>query len=330
MYGLNLEKYCYISAMHLKKQLVKLPSSDFMDHCDWQFDVEHYELRNLMIEGFNRLYNMRDEPEVNGPVDDIYVIQNNLILEFTNIENYQNNLRSLYKNSFVDLERPTDKAVKFKFISLEAPEAIEFGKDVENSDKGMGVIEVRWYLEKEAPYERDIVIERHHHHHYGNYPKIGGPLNPFSYTNGIRGIQIDNQLNADRVQSFYSPFTTPCDFTAPSNSSLNTASLNCSQVPSPVSYDPMQAKDGCTVEGGYSSQKFTSIHMDIEDCYTIIKLVLKGVKTVSKDRVLRDFEYTSEDKRILLEREELIQLELKLIAAKKAKLTAELAELTNS
>jgi hypothetical protein len=97
-----------------------------------------------------------------------------------------------------------------------------------------------------------------------------------------------------------------------------------------VAYDPIQAKDGCTVEGGFSSQKFTSIHMDIEDCYTIIKLVLKGVKTVSKDRVLRDFEYTSEDKRILLEREELIQLELKLIAAKKAKLTAELAELTNS
>jgi hypothetical protein len=74
--------------------------------------------------------------------------------------------------------------------------------------------------------------------------------------------------------------------------------------------------------------------MDIEDCYTIIKLVLKGVvareRTVSKDYVLKDFEYTSEDKRILLEREELIQLELKLIAAKKAKLTAQLAELANA
>ena len=243
----------------------------------------------------------------------------------------------VHKNSFVDLERPTDKAVKFKFISLEAPEAIEFGKDVENSDKGMGVIEVRWYLEKEKSYfnqQAPLIIERHHHH-YGNYPKIGGPLNPFSYTNGIRGMQIGDQLNADRVQSFYSPFTTPCDFTAPSNSSLNTANLNCSQVPSPVAYEPIQAKDGCTVEGGYSSQKFTSIHMDIEDCYTIIKLVLKGVvareRTVSKDYVLKDFyENTSEDQRILSSREELIQLELKLIAAKKAKLTAELAELANA
>jgi hypothetical protein len=107
MYGLNLDKYCYISAMHLKKQLVKLSSSDFMDHCDWQFDVEHYELRNLMIEGFSRLYNMRNEPEINGPADDIYDIQNNLILEFTNIKNYQNNLRSLYKNSFVEFVSST-------------------------------------------------------------------------------------------------------------------------------------------------------------------------------------------------------------------------------
>jgi len=237
------------------------------------------------------------------------------------------------QNSFLDLERPTDKAVKFKFISLEAPEAIEFGKDVENSDKGMGVIEVRWYLEKEAPCERDIVIERHHHHHYGNYPKVGGPLNP--YNDRIRGMQIGDQLNADRVQSFYSPFTTPCAFTAPSNSSLNTASLNCSQVPSPVSYDPIQAKDGCTVEGGFSSQTFHRIKMDVEDCYTIIKLVLKGVvareRTISKDYVLKDFyENTSEDQRISSSREELIQLELKLIAAKKAKLTAELAELANA
>jgi hypothetical protein len=231
------------------------------------------------------------------------------------------------KNSFVDLERPTDKAVKFKFISLEAPEAIEFGKDVENSDKGMGVIEVRWYLEKELPCLWNVISDSYHHK---NYPNMVNPWGPFYYNDRIRGMQIGDQLNADRVQSFYSPFTTPCDFTAPSNSSLNTINLNCSQVPSPVAYDPIQAKDGCTVEGGFSSQKFTSIHMDIEDCYTIIKLVLKGVKTVSKDRVLRDFEYTSEDKRILLEREELIQLELKLIAAKKAKLTAELAELTNS
>jgi len=223
------------------------------------------------------------------------------------------------QNSFVDLERPTDKAVKFKFISLEAPEAIEFGKDVENSDKGMGIIEVRWYLEKEKSYfnqQVPLIIERHHHH-YGNYPKIGGPLNPFSYHDGIRGMQIDNQLN-------------DANYSIPVSGCLNTATLNCPRVPSTVSYEANNVKDGCTVDGGYSSQKFTQIHMDIEDCYTIIKLVLKGVKTVSKDYVLKDFEYTSEDKRILLEREELIQLELKLIAAKKAKLTAELAELTNS
>ena len=235
----------------------------------------------------------------------------------------------VYKNSFVDLERPTDKAVKFKFISLEAPEAIEFGKDVENSDKGMGVIEVRWYLEKELPYLSDVIIDSHH---YRNYPKI---VDPFDYINEIRGMQLGDKFKAVTRRSFYSPFNTPCSMAAPSNSNLNTENLNCSQVPSPVSYDPIQAKDGCTVEGGYSSQKFTSIHMDIEDCYTIIKLVLKGVvareRKISKDYVLRDFyENTSEDQRILSSREELIQLELKLIAAKKAKLTAELAELANA
>jgi hypothetical protein len=102
LYGLDLEKYCYISAMHFAKQLEKLPSGNFMDHCDWHFDVDQYGIRDCMIKGFDKLYSLRHHAEVQGPVDDIYVIQNNIILNFTNIENYQNNLRSLYKNSFVE------------------------------------------------------------------------------------------------------------------------------------------------------------------------------------------------------------------------------------
>jgi hypothetical protein len=100
-----------------------------------------------------------------------------------------------------------------------------------------------------------------------------------------------------------------------------------------VSYAP-HAKDGCTVDGGYSSQKFTKTYMKTEDCCTIIKLVLKGVsrnRTISKDYVLKDFhENTFEDQRVLSGREELVQLELKLIAAKKAKIMAELAELATA
>jgi len=238
----------------------------------------------------------------------------------------------VHKNSFVDLERPTDNPVKFKFISLEAPEAIEFGKDVENSDKGMGVIEVRWYLEKELPCLWNVINDSYHHR---NYPRIVSPWNPFYYNDRIRGASQSNQLNEFQPPTFFSGFTMPQSVIDQYNSSLNTINLNCSQVPSPVSCDPIQAKDGCTVEGGFSSQAFHRIHMDIEDCYTIIKLVLKGVvtreRTVSKDYVLKDFyENKSEDQRILSSREELIQLELKLIAAKKAKLTAELAELANA
>lgn len=50
-------------------------------------------------------------------------------------------------NSFVDIERSVDKAVKFKFVSSDSQEAIDFGKN-NKSDFTNGLIVVEWKFEK--------------------------------------------------------------------------------------------------------------------------------------------------------------------------------------
>jgi hypothetical protein len=70
-------------------------------------------------------------------------------------------------NDFVDIKRSVDKDAAFKFVSLESPDAVDFGKNGPNLDKIKGTIEARFYLEKEKPsYTFTPTIEHHHHHHY--------------------------------------------------------------------------------------------------------------------------------------------------------------------
>ena len=255
----------------------------------------------------------------------------------------------VYKNSFVDLERSTDKAAKFKFVSLETPEAIEFGKDTENSDKGMGVIEVRWHYEKEKPVLNPPIIIREEHHHY-HHPRPWGlgriASDSSSLLRGAGACGVRASYSAHEPLGVYS-----------AREPLGEALVGLANL-SLSDYDSTEAKDGCTVEGGHSNQSFREVHMDIESDYTTIRLVLKGadpekiVRTASaqprgrkvygdkrsqpkleNSNVIGDAESDAvslaEDPRIKAEREELVQLELKLIELKKAKLQAEIDALKN-
>jgi hypothetical protein len=100
-------------------------------------------------------------------------------------------------------------------------------------------------------------------------------------------------------------------------------------------------------------QIFRTVHMDIEDDFTTIRLVLKGVKEYAvresskresgrivhgDDRsrpILKPFvqfdteSVEAEDPRVKQAREELAEMELQLIKAKMAKVAAELASLQN-
>lgn len=256
----------------------------------------------------------------------------------------------VYKNSFVDLERSTDKAVKFKFVSLQAPEAIEFGKDTENSNKGMGVIEVRWHYEKEQPKPActpPFIIREEHHHHYLR-PRYSDRIMRNSI---LRGASLHDAVYGASARE--SSLNDSYQFGEVDDCLGMEANLSLSKKADAT------AKDGCTVEGGYSSQTFREVHMDIESDYTTIRLVLKGTEPekmvctanakprgrrvygdkrsqprLESDGVIdnlgSDAISLDEDPRIKAEREELIQLELELIAKKKAKLQAELDALNNS
>ena len=80
-------------------------------------------------------------------------------------------------NDHIDIKRHHDKDRSFKFVSLDSPDAQDFGKDGPNPDKVKGTIEARFYLEKERPqyvplpyYPPVIREEHHHHHHHDHYP----------------------------------------------------------------------------------------------------------------------------------------------------------------
>lgn len=64
-------------------------------------------------------------------------------------------------NDKVDIRRHADRDVSFKFVDLDSAEAIEFGKNGPNHDKVKGVIEARFYLEKDKP--APIRVEHHYH-----------------------------------------------------------------------------------------------------------------------------------------------------------------------
>ena len=66
-------------------------------------------------------------------------------------------------NSYRDIRNSSYSTNVFKFVDLEGQEALDAGKDQANEEKQMGVVEARFYLEKEKP-------KVQHHHHYHSYP----------------------------------------------------------------------------------------------------------------------------------------------------------------
>ena len=70
-------------------------------------------------------------------------------------------------NDVVDIKRWSEVDKAFKFVPLDSGEAVDFGKNGPNDDKIKGVVEVRFFLEKETPQ----VIEHHYHHYNHYYPR---------------------------------------------------------------------------------------------------------------------------------------------------------------
>lgn len=174
--------------------------------------------------------------------------------------------------SFIDVERTVDKAVKFKFVELDSADAQDFGKDRNNEDGEMGVISATFYLEKAQPVVSNTHIIKKRPSPF--YDQINFPNNKDYWAKPVvRGSS--NISNDIRYQSM--------GLTAQSKvgpaSELNFQTMDwCETV-----------ELGCTVEGGYSEQKFKTIHIDTENVGYSIRLFLKAIST-SRLEALREAE----------------------------------------
>lgn len=140
--------------------------------------------------------------------------------------------------SYRDIERNSYSPAKFKFVDLQSVEAQDHGKDQQNLENKMGVIEARFYLEQQRP----------------SMP----PWLPI--------LLYENQ--PPKHDTFPYPKYT-----------LNASSqhTNCSGG-NVLQRSKQLSKEGCTVEGNYSSQQFGEMHLTLENDYTSIKLFLKGYR----------------------------------------------------
>lgn len=166
-------------------------------------------------------------------------------------------------NDYVDLERSTAKAVKFKFVSADSPEAYDAGKDNKTDDSN-GVIRTEWRLERERPVHipspPPVTIRRPRVPPYLPYPPMwtGGQE---AYTKG-GPVQPQSLMSLDaRGQKHYAEQT------------LGTI-------------------EGCTVEGSHSSQYFNTTHVPLESGDpVIIQMVLKGYEEQSRPSVYTQVRY---------------------------------------
>jgi hypothetical protein len=220
-------------------------------------------------------------------------------------------------NSSIDIERWASKPVKFKFVSLDSDEAIDFGKNGPNEDKVKGTIEARFYLEKESPvYWTTPPVE--HHHHYHHYPKptvypnwnVTYSSNPSS---GLSSFSDSGPCRSDsslRSRSLKSSGAGASASFMPCGQSMNDAESLCRDRSSSGTvmdgcavegnYSNSQqdlrgsgtVMDGCTVEGNYSNQSFRTAWFDAETDYVSLKVFLQGFdeeeKSVTRPKVVRE------------------------------------------
>jgi hypothetical protein len=160
-----------------------------------------------------------------------------------------------------------------------------------------GTIEARFYLEKERPAPPVYIpypVDHHHHHHHHHdhyhpptpapwihYPQIwcskdsGGTTYRGAGGSSARGMSAGSPMSynagADYASTGGAELLGFCDSGQHTNCVPPPAkTATCSVNEAPV------LKDGCTVEGNMSGQRFTSTWVETEDSYTSVKIFLQG------------------------------------------------------
>jgi hypothetical protein len=152
-------------------------------------------------------------------------------------------------NGSVDLERPTDKPVTFRFASTESEAAASHGKAGADIDGSKGLILVEWRPEK-------------HYQMYGTgYLGAYSEKRPSSYDRPLGGGHSSRRGMLNKGGTTYE--TKTCGGVAtPDSRAVNSCASS-------------SLSSGVTVEGSYSTQGFQHVQFDVDYSAQVIITSLK-------------------------------------------------------
>ena len=160
-------------------------------------------------------------------------------------------------NGHIDIYRHFNKDAGFTFTTLDSPEAVDAGKNGPNEDKSKGVVEAKFFLEKEVP---PVQVKYIHETHYWH----GQPHFPGYYCSRDYSCDYKHYLKGAIGTSHSDVNSSVVGFSE--DTPRGTASENLAA--------PLQ--DGCTVEGQSTGQTFSYTTCDTEPTYTSLKVFLQG------------------------------------------------------
>lgn len=154
----------------------------------------------------------------------------------------------------IDLERPTDKPVTFRFASTESQAAKEHGKAGPDIYGDKGLIKVEWFPEKEYRplIERKLDFNPYDHNRY---------TFPYKVINRYSGMRSGRTSSLNLSPNYVPGGEGEVYCGASRSSSLHSHEL----------------QSGVTVEGGYSQQMFNYTYFEADYTKpTVILIKLKG------------------------------------------------------
>lgn len=199
------------------------------------------------------------------------------------------------------IERNSHSPKRFKFVAPTSVDAQDFGKDQENVEGFNGVIEARFYLEKERPKE----THHHHHHHHDHdyyiprprpWPRPWDGRTPYtldgsvecsaksmkaSASGGPRGQSVGmNAMNASAAPLYGDVELMSASMDCDSAESAPTQHVNSLQRVA-----KRETVAGVTVEGSHSHQTFRAVDIDLEEQFVAIKVLLRGFQGETYEEV---------------------------------------------
>jgi hypothetical protein len=208
-------------------------------------------------------------------------------------------------HSDIEIRRFADRDQTFKFVDLNSGEAQLEGKNGPNWDGSKGVIEAKFYLEKQytpppppvyvpypvpQPYPVPVYPRpwRRPLYDYNNpvwtdntYPPLNNPF--YTCSAGGKGMSAGVNMSCNAGQDI-GPAAPLGGYESPpplGGHGLERGTVPCSYTPPAA--PPMT--EGVTVGGSVSGQRFTTVYFDAENDYVTLRLVLRGTNEVVQQAV---------------------------------------------